>query len=216
MVLQIHSIIVFLHVVALAIGLGGAVLADWIVLSQLTFRTVTPASASRLSDLSRAVMIGLVLLWITGAALIAYQMQTAPQQLLTNQKVWAKIAIVAILTVNALLLHGTALPQVAMRVGQPLFEQSWRVLVPATLFAAVSATSWIFAAYLGIARELNHTVTVYQVFDVFVPAIILAWMVTLSIGLMGREATSRTRWPIDSHLLCSGSQELNPGADRAG
>ena len=198
MSLQFHSMIVFLHVVALAIGLGGAVLADWIVLSQLTFRTVTPASAGRLVDLSRAVMVGLLLLWITGAALIAYQMQTAPQQLLTNQKVWAKIGIVAILTVNALLLHGIALPQVARRVGQPLFETSWRVLAPATFFAAVSATSWIFAAYLGVARELNHAVTIGQVFEVFVPAIAFAWAVTLSIGLMGRQAAFRALLPAAS------------------
>ena len=214
--LQIHSMIVFLHVIALAIGLGGALLADWIVLSQLTFRTVTPASAGRLTDLSRAVMVGLLLLWITGAALIAYQMQTAPEQLLTNQKVWAKIAIVAILTANALLLHGIALPQVALRMGRPLFEMSWRVLAPATLFAAVSATSWIFAAYLGVARELNHAVTVDQVFEVFVPAVILAWAVALSIGVMGRGAASRTPWPIDSRLLCSVPGDLDPGVDPAG
>ena len=32
---------------------------------------------------------------------------------------------VAVLTLNALLLHGVVLPRVASRVGQPLFETSF-------------------------------------------------------------------------------------------
>lgn len=175
MLIYPHTILVLLHLLAFAVGLGSALLADWIVLTRLTFVAVTARAAQQLVDLSYAVAIGLALLWITGAILVGDNALAAPATL-GNHKLWAKIAIVTVLTANALLLHGVVLPRAQSRIGQTLFDATFaRPSLSCTLFGAVSATSWMFAAVLGCARELNGVVGVTQVLYYYNVVLLLAW-----------------------------------------
>jgi len=141
MMIRFHTLLVLGHLLALALGLGAALLADWVVLRKLTSGIVSQRAAGQLIDLSHAVSAGLVLIWVTGALLVADSAWDAPASVM-NQKLWAKLVIVAVLTLNALLLHGIVLPRVGRRVGQPLFETSfgWLPLI-STLLAAISAVS---------------------------------------------------------------------------
>ena len=88
MTYRLHTVLVLGHVLALALGLGSALLADWIVLRKLAFGTVSQKAAQQLTDLSRAVSAGLVLIWITGALLVADNALDAPASIM-NQKLWA-------------------------------------------------------------------------------------------------------------------------------
>lgn len=172
---RFHSLLVLGHVLALALGLGSALLADWIVLRKLAFGTVSQKAAGQLIDLSHAVCAGLVLIWITGALLVADNALDAPASIM-NQKLWAKLAVVSILTLNAALLHGIAMPMVKRRVGQPLFETAFaRLPMVSTLLGAVSAVSWVFSAYLGIARELNGQANFMPILGSYLAALLLAW-----------------------------------------
>jgi len=177
-----HTLFVLLHLFAFAIGLGSALLADWIVLTRMTFGTITQRAAQQLIDLSHGVTVGLGLLWVTGAILVGDNALAAPASL-DNHKLWAKILIVAVLTVNALLLHVIVLPIVQSRVGHKLFDATLaqRPLL-CTLSGTVSATSWMFAAYLGCARELNGTVGLVQVLYYYGAALLSVWSVSLAMS----------------------------------
>ena len=102
MAFKFHTILVLCHILAVALGLGSALLADWIVLRKLAFGTVSQKAAQQLIDLSHGVCAGLALIWITGALLVTDTALNAPASLV-NQKLWAKLAIVAALTLNAVL-----------------------------------------------------------------------------------------------------------------
>jgi len=168
--------LVLSHMLALALGLGAALLADWVVLRKLTFGIVSQKAAEQLDDLSRAVSAGLVLIWVTGALLVADNALDAPASIL-NQKLWAKLVIVIVLTLNAVLLHRMVLPRAASRVGQPLFETSFdRVSMVSVLLGAVSAVSWMFAAYLGVARELNGKANLVPILGDYLAAVLLVWI----------------------------------------
>lgn len=175
MVYHFHTVLVLGHVLALALGLGSALLADWIVIRKLAFGTVSQQAAGQLIDLSHAVSAGLVLIWITGALLVADNALAAPASIM-NQKLWAKLAVVTVLTLNAVLLHRIVMPMVRRRVGQPLFEAAfdWRPMA-STLLGAVSAVSWMCAAYLGIARELNGRENLLPILGSYLLALLLTW-----------------------------------------
>ncbi len=176
MVIHLHSLLLIFHLTALAIGLGAALLADWIAVTRLLFGRLSARAAAQLQDLSTAVSVGLAMLWCSGAMLVWDNALQAPETLV-NEKLWAKLVIVTVLTLNAILLHRLALPLVRARVGQPLFERrqhGTRVLC--ALIAAVSFTSWISALYLGAVPELNGTVTMADVLSYYLGALLLVWL----------------------------------------
>jgi len=175
-IIRVHTLLVLSHMLALALGLGAALLADWVVLRKLTFGIVSQRAAGQLVDLSHAVSAGLLLIWVTGALLVADNALDAPASIM-NQKLWAKLVIVTVLTLNAVLLHRMVLPRAASRVGQPLFETSFgRVSMVSVLLGAVSAVSWMFAAYLGVARELNGKANLVPILGDYLAAVLLVWI----------------------------------------
>lgn len=179
MVIKLHTLLVILHLTALAVGLGAALLADWIAVTRILFGRLSARSAAQLQDLSMAVSVGLAMLWCSGALLVWNNAILAPATL-GNEKLWAKVLIVTVLTLNAIVLHKLALPLVRARVGQALFERrqhGTRVLC--ALIAAVSFTSWVSALYLGAARELNGTVAVFDVLGCYLGVLFLVWLTGL-------------------------------------
>ena len=176
---SLHTILVLSHILALALGLGSALLADWIVLRKLAFGTVNQKAAGQLIDLSHAVCAGLALVWITGALLVTDNALNAPASVM-NQKLWAKLAIVTTLTLNAVLLHRIVMPMVKRRIGQPLFEAAFdRLAMVSTLLGAVSVVSWVFSAYLGVARELNGRENLVPILVSYLGALLLTWALAM-------------------------------------
>ncbi len=202
---RLHTVLVLGHILALALGLGSALLADWIVLRKLAFGTVSQKAAQQLIDLSHAVCVGLVLIWITGALLVADNSWDAPASIM-NQKLWAKLAIVTALTMNAVLLHWIVMPMVKRRVGQPLFERGfdWRPVV-STLLGAVSAVSWVFAAYLGVARELNGHANLMPILVSYFSALLLTWALgVILMYSMQQRRTGSEQFPFgETHIQSS-------------
>lgn len=175
MIYRLHTILVLAHVLALALGLGSALLADWIVLRKLAFGTVGQKAAGQLVELSHAVCAGLALIWITGALLVADNALDAPASIM-NQKIWAKLVVVTALTLNAVLLHRVVMPTVKRRVGQPLFETAFeRLAIVSALTGAVSVVSWVFAAYLGVARELNGQANFAPILVTYLVTVLVNW-----------------------------------------
>jgi len=175
-IIRVHTLLILGHMLALALGLGAALLADWVVLRKLTFGIVSQKAAGQLDDLSHAVSAGLALIWVTGALLVADNALDAPASIM-NQKLWAKLVIVTLLTLNAVLLHRMVLPRATSRIGQPLFETRFdRVSLVSVLLGAISAVSWMFAAYLGVARELNGKANLVPILGAYLAAVLLIWV----------------------------------------
>ena len=140
-VVVLRTLCVLLHVLALAIGLGIVLREDWRLLNSRTF------NIEGLSDSARLVGGALAVLWVTGLALIAIDTSFEFSQLMANPKLVAKITVVVLLTVNGVLLHRWALPilngQRAARAED---------VTPLALVGALSGSSWLYAAFLGVAR----------------------------------------------------------------
>ncbi len=163
------------HLVGLIMGLGGAVLLDMTVLTRGVIRPVSHYTIHQAHVLSRVVSIGLLILWISGALLIWINLQAKPEYL-TNEKLWAKIAIVAVLTLNGILIHHKVLPLLQQRLGQRLFEGAGRAqIVAMTLIGAISVTSWMAPFILGKASELNYVTPMATILAVYGAGIGVVW-----------------------------------------
>jgi hypothetical protein len=164
MVLTLHTSLAILHLLGVVLGVGGATAADALILGRAIFSPVKQGLVDTVSYLSRLVTAGLLLLWVSGTALFFEIWQHTPAYH-TNEKLWAKVAIVFILSINAFVIHGIVLPKLRQQVGRKLF--SGLAFGGQLIFAAssaVSAVSWYLPLMLGLAKELSYVTPFSTIF----------------------------------------------------
>ncbi len=167
------------HFIGLALGLGAATVLDLMILRFFLRGKVTTDQWNVFHFGSRIVNAGLILLWITGLGFLAYYSAFDPIRL-GNEKVWAKMTIVLILTINGVFLHMAVLPKVKAQIGRSLLD-GMSVGQRSLLFAsgALSATSWYVPLFLGAMPQLNFVVPM--------TTILLAYALLLTLALLATQ-----------------------------
>jgi hypothetical protein len=182
---------------ALAIVLGAAVAADLLFLTRAAFRPIDRTTILSADYLSILVAGGLLALWVTGVAL-AWMQWSANPAFISNEKFWAKVFIVVLLTINAELIHDVILPCLRARVGQRMFEGlNVRDRLLFALGGALSISSWLFPTLLGAARELNNRTPAHEILTCYYVSLGLGFATILALSvisaLRAREATQVLR-----------------------
>lgn len=146
------------HFCGLVLGVGSATLLDLIVARFVLMRGISPEHVHIVDFSSKVVTIGLVLLWVSGIGFLFHYGFFDPAKL-QNPKIWAKIAIVAVLTVNGFLVHHFVLPRLRDQVGKRLFDGLSPFECSLVLLAGtVSVISWYVPLILGAIPQLNYVV----------------------------------------------------------
>ena len=175
--LTLLTLLKITHLVGLIMGLGGAILADYTIFTRGVIRPVSPYTIHQTEFLSHIVLAGLTILWISGCALIWINLIDHPQYL-TNQKLWAKIAIVVVLTLNGVFVHKYVLPILRRSVGNRLFtDMPRKYLGVMTLFGSISVVSWTVPFVLGKASELNYVTPIWNILGVYAICVLAVWFV---------------------------------------
>ncbi|WP_020683619.1 hypothetical protein [Marinobacterium rhizophilum] len=174
---ELKTLIKITHLLGLALGVGGALLLDLIILNFFHRRSITEEKFDILRQSTRVVSLGLGLLWVSGAGYLLHYLAYFEQGL-HNPKVWAKVIIVAILTLNGMLIHHLILPHIQARIGKTLFHDcSLRRQITMLSASAVSIVSWLTPMALGACKEMNFSVHWSQ--------ILLAYGGLLLLGIIG-------------------------------
>lgn len=152
------SIIKVGHLVGIILGLGAATVLDLIVLRFLLAGKVKSEHVHLIEFMTQIVTAGLVILWLSGLSYLFHYAMFDPSKL-TNQKVWAKIAIVVVLTINGYFIHSSVVPLIKKQVGRALFAGLPRRECGLMLaFGTISATSWYVPLILGAMPHFNFVV----------------------------------------------------------
>ena len=171
--ITLKTFVIASHLMGLCIGLGGAIIMDAIIFKFFHHQKITQDQVSLFTFMSKLVTAGLVILWLTGLGFLAiYYFQDAAK--LANPKIWGKVSIVTILTLNGVFLHYKILPLVKAFVGNTLFAISTpkqNLLMVAT--GTVSAVSWFIPFFLGVAKEFNFSVSIAEILAVYAVTLML-------------------------------------------
>lgn len=146
-------LLLFTHLLGTSLALGAIVATDIRLLRRLADDRVRIAPPNPF--VMRLITVALLLLYATGTAMIALGVTGDPDYLSNNPKLQAKLVLIALLTVNALVLHRYTFPGLARgrRVARWKVGDFMRVAVPVSL----SNCLWMYCAFLGIARPWNHS-----------------------------------------------------------
>jgi hypothetical protein len=153
------TVIVYFHLIATCIAVGSLLIKD-LELLFLKGRPLFPREKTGLIHTAQVIFLSLCALWVSGLLLVVVGLLENPQYL-ANEKLWAKVTVVCLLTLNGVLLHFYSFPRVVSHQGLVGLSGSEQTLV--MFSGAVSTSSWLFACFLGIARPLNFTVPYEQV-----------------------------------------------------
>ncbi|MGL4315063.1 MAG: hypothetical protein ACRCTL_00385 [Pseudomonas sp.] len=178
---MLKTLLVYAHLLASCIALGRVLHADH-KLWMWRARQLRAAQLEYLAETQKIVTLALLALWGSGLLLVLHGYLEEGQGYLLNQKLWAKVIIVVLLSINGMLLH---------RGGFPALQQSAFRALPfplrsrLALLGALSTTGWLFAAFLGVARLWNNVLPCQHVLAVFAALVVLACGAALVIARGG-------------------------------
>ena len=150
---MLHLTLVFVHFLAAALALGAIVATDLRLLSKLAQDRVRIAPPN--AFVTRIVVVSLIVLCATGAAIVAQAAMVRADEL-ANPKLHAKVLLVVLLVANAFVLHRFTFPRLAggRRIARWHAADWLAVAVP----VAASNALWLFVALLGVAHQWNNVV----------------------------------------------------------
>ncbi len=181
-------ILLLIHILGTAIGLGATIFLDIYFVRRLYHRAIDSPSIELLKFGSNLVSLGLVMLWISGLGFLLHYLTFAPDSL-ANPKIWAKVSIVVLLTINGIILHKYVFNFINQSKGKPLLEELNLNKAMIFLFpGAISATCWFFSVVLGVVKEFNFMFTVSTFLGFYISLLAVA-IIVLSIGHLTRQMT---------------------------
>ena len=191
----VKAVLLFVHLIGLALGLGAATLLDLLVVRMLVAGKIAPSQPAFIEFAAAVVTAGLALLWLSGLGLLAYY-SAFDLTALQIPKVWAKVAIVAVLTLNGLFIHAAVLPLIKRQAGRGLFDGISEVRKSLLLTAgAVSITSWFMPVFLAVSRPLNFVVPAQIILAAYVVLLVVAVIGSHLFARILPTRTSRRKKP---------------------
>lgn len=146
--------VAYIHLIATCFAVSTVLTLDMTLLRSLR-RPIGMVGLARIGRGKSMVLWSLIALWVSGASLVALGYWDNGEAYLLNQKLWAKVAVVCALTLNGVVLHRVILP--LLNPYLPVLAAPAKHLVAFGACGAVSSVGWLAAAFLGIARPLNHS-----------------------------------------------------------
>lgn len=189
---EYRSVILILHVLAMALGLGAATLTDVFFFKFLKDSRISEEEAQMLSALSEVIWLALGVAILTGAALFLPDATTY----IDTPKFLAKMVVVAVIVLNGAFLNLYIAPKlVKISFAEPHHHKEGelgRARRLAFALGPISVVSWYSAFILG-----SLPATTPLSFFTFLKIYLLLLVVSITIGqfVENRLAHRRLPWP---------------------
>lgn len=171
----LKSAVKVMHLLGIILGLGAATVLDLVIVKFLVTGEIKSDQISIVRFVTGIVSVGLAILWLSGLLYLAHYAAFDPNKL-WNQKVWAKIAIVGVLTINGYFIHHIVLPLMEKQVGRALFSGlSRKQCALLLIFGTISATSWYVPLVLGAMPHFNFVVPA--------PGLLVGYAIVLAMAI---------------------------------
>ncbi len=170
--IEYKSIIVIIHLLSAAVGVGGATITDLLFFRFLKDFKITKEEADTMNSISSLIWITLFVLIISGIAL--YLPETA--RLNDSAKFFTKITAIIVLIINGIILNvliAPKLPFISFEDKNIPIENKHHIIRRfAFAFGAISISSWYFIFILGALRKF--TLNFQQFILIYISILIIA------------------------------------------
>ncbi len=138
--LEYNNILVFVHLLGVGIGFGGAMLSDGVFMYYFRDNKLTDSEVKTLGVLSNAIWVGLGLFILSGIGFIL----RSPEYYLNDGALQFKLALVGVIALNGLALH------MFIRPNMKNLATTKKSLLPlASTLGAISVVTWVTVLIIG-------------------------------------------------------------------
>lgn len=154
---MVNNILVIIHLIGLALGVGGATASDFFFFKSIRDKKITTSEFSFLHAASRLVWAGLIILFLSGVGFIVMnQLQFPGSALLYTEKMKVKLMIVGLIFLNGLIMHLFFFPFMKKHRDKEFAEGDFLHWAPiVSTQGAISVVSWYSALVIGGWRRLD-------------------------------------------------------------
>lgn len=189
----VRMALIFSHVLAFAVAAAAVGLGDFALFGQRRI------NIALLQKAATGVIGALIALWLTGLCVIWIDTRFDAGVLLHANKLLAKLTVSIAVTLNGFALHRLVFPRLRKMQNDP----DRAALLP-TVLGVFSATSWLFAAFLGVANAIAPLLGYSGFMTLYLVALCAATTIGVAVirpqlaRRMGREVHSRvTAGPVE-------------------
>ncbi|MYE38050.1 MAG: hypothetical protein F4X82_00835 [Candidatus Spechtbacteria bacterium SB0662_bin_43] len=168
--LDFYTILVILHLIGMSFGVVGASVSDMLFFKAIKDGIIDKQEFGIFQFFGRLIWVGLSIAIVSGIGFLVWYIAQditvagSDVEKIENPKIWAKVTIVAIITLNGLVLHRKILPLLRDSVGKPLVKTGiTRHLTLVLTSGAVSITSWWSAFIIGAWSGLNFSLSSWAI-----------------------------------------------------
>lgn len=180
--MDIYTLLIILHLIGAALGVGGATFIEIFLTKSLMDGVIEPTESSFLKVVYRVVRVGLVLSLFTGFGFVILYIAHGQFFKLYNPVLWAKLTVVGIIAVNAILLQ---MHKISLWLGSALSFISW--------YAAL-----VIGVFLTNSTKLSYVeIMIFYVLSVLVGGFILD-AIRKKFGVGGHRASDKPPFALSS------------------
>jgi uncharacterized membrane protein len=188
------SILKIIHLLGLVMGFGGAMLASLAVLKRAVLKPLSHEAIRQIRGFGRYIWAGIALLWISGAGLAILNI-ALDDAYASNPKLWTKLALISILTVNGAFIQRFALRKMEKSLGRRLlFDGPTKEAALMSFIGSLSFASWWMAFVVGAAAGIDRGIPVWKFAAASALVTLLCWSVWLAV-ISARNTARERRVP---------------------
>ena len=155
--MSLYAILVISHIIGTILGAGAATFAEIFIIKALRDGVIEPLEGDYLKTIYTVLRVGLVITVISGFGFLFLYRTTGQEELLYNPKLWAKLTIITILLVNAVMLQSR---KISLLWGSAISFTSWYAAVILGLFRYIPAgyieiLGWYILAVMAVTLVLD-------------------------------------------------------------
>ncbi len=160
--MDIYLFLILAHTVGAVLGVGGATLAEVLLIKALKDGNMDPLESNLMHGVYSVVRVGFVISLVSGFSFLILYKANGQIGQIWNPVLWAKMTVVFSIGLNAILLQARA--------------------IPVKLGSAISFVSWYTALFLGVfIRGLS----------VGYFSVIFVYLIVIIIGIFALDAVRR-------------------------
>ncbi len=175
---MLHAMLFFAHILGIICAVSAMFVSENVIYRK--FKNFSTSDFELVNELSNIIKLSVGMIWVSGLGLI-YLGYQSNLLFLANEKIWAKIIIVALITLNGLYISKCIMPRIKTLNHTKTLVNSYFESFLFRLSFAISVTGWLVAMFYGIARFMNNNHSVYFLLLVFVGVVLLVVMASYII-----------------------------------
>lgn len=169
--MDIKTILGILHIVGVAIGVGGATISDIFFIRILKSKRITKEQFADLEVLSKVVWAGVTVLLVSGIAFLWRMYATSGSiGILNSDKFLVKLVIVGIIVLNGLVFRYKIFPKIKSVIDEKNGLKRYMNLFAIT--GAISITSWYTIVIYSMIRGVTQSFAVWL--GLYIAAVVIA------------------------------------------